>query len=366
MNNMGREIMAALKRFQVGSDGDGVTVGGSLVVSGSTTLTTVSATVVQSDTVNEKTSAAGVTIDGVLLKDNGVVTGAGTVSAPVYSTTGDLNTGIFFPAADTIAFAEGGVEAMRIDSSGNVGINNTSPGSYDSSSRMVVGGTSGTNSITISSGSTASGQILFANGTSVPNIYNGILRYDHSANAMVFFTNAATERARIDSSGNLLVGITTARANAGDVQVSKGISFPATQSAQSDANTLDDYEEGTFTPTMFGSISAGTTTYVLQVGKYTKIGNVVFVNVIISWSAATGTGTMEMGGLPFTVANGSPTIGAVFTDGLNWPGNTGPSVLANDGSTNVRLYVSGDNTAVEIQTVVNETAGVRFSVYYYV
>jgi hypothetical protein len=123
MNNMGREIMAALKRFQVGSDGDGVTVGGALVVSGATTFTTVSATVVQSDTVSEKTSAAGVTVDGVLLKDNGVVTGAGTVSAPVYSTTGDLNTGIFFPAADTIAFAEGGAEAMRIDSSANLQFN---------------------------------------------------------------------------------------------------------------------------------------------------------------------------------------------------------------------------------------------------
>jgi hypothetical protein len=77
---------------------------------------------VTTDVIKEKTSAAGVTIDGVLLKDNGVVTGAGTVSAPVYSTTGDLNTGIFFPAADTIAFAEGGAEAMRIDSSGNVGV----------------------------------------------------------------------------------------------------------------------------------------------------------------------------------------------------------------------------------------------------
>ena len=55
--------------------------------------------------------------------------GAGTVSAPALSTTGDTNTGIFFPAADTIAFAEGGVEAMRINSSGNVGIGTSSPGS---------------------------------------------------------------------------------------------------------------------------------------------------------------------------------------------------------------------------------------------
>jgi hypothetical protein len=74
MNNMGREIMAALKRFQVGSDGDGVTVGGNLVVSGSTTANTLSTTVLQSDTINEKTATAGVTVDGVLLKDNQIST----------------------------------------------------------------------------------------------------------------------------------------------------------------------------------------------------------------------------------------------------------------------------------------------------
>lgn len=74
MNNMGREIMAALKRFQVGSDGDGVTVGGNLVVSGSTSVNTFNV-----DVISEKTSAAGVTIDGVLLKDTTVT--ANTVKA---------------------------------------------------------------------------------------------------------------------------------------------------------------------------------------------------------------------------------------------------------------------------------------------
>jgi len=97
MNNMGREIMAALKRFQVGSDGDGVTVGGALVVSGATTANTFSATAVNAtgtvtfsgsvilsgtttantfstDLITEKTSAAGVTVDGVLLKDSQVTT----------------------------------------------------------------------------------------------------------------------------------------------------------------------------------------------------------------------------------------------------------------------------------------------------
>ena len=107
INNAIREVMGALKRFETGADGDSITVGGNLVVSGSTTAntigatvvnasgnatvggtlvvsgsttaTTVSATVVQSDTISEKTSAAGVTVDGVLLKDTTVT--ANTIKA---------------------------------------------------------------------------------------------------------------------------------------------------------------------------------------------------------------------------------------------------------------------------------------------
>lgn len=77
--------------------------------------------------------AAYVSGAGFLALSGGTMTGpvqfaAGSVSAPGITASGDTNTGIFFPAADTIAFAEGGVEAMRIDSSANIGIGTNAPG----------------------------------------------------------------------------------------------------------------------------------------------------------------------------------------------------------------------------------------------
>jgi hypothetical protein len=95
----------------------GVTVDGALLKDGS--LTVGSGGSVSTDTVSERTSAAGVTVDGVLLKDAGVVVGAGSASAPSIAPTGDSNTGLFAPGADTLAFSTGGTERLRLDASGN-------------------------------------------------------------------------------------------------------------------------------------------------------------------------------------------------------------------------------------------------------
>ena len=83
-----------------------------------------------------------------------------------------------------------------------------------------------------------------------------------------------------------------------------GISFPATQSASSDANTLDDYEEGTWTPTItFGGGSTGLT-YASQHGNYTKVGNRVFISFYVAMSnKGSSTGAMTLLGLPFTAVN---------------------------------------------------------------
>jgi hypothetical protein len=66
------------------------------------------------------------------------------------------------------------------------------------------------------------------------------------------------------------------------------------------ANKLEDYEEGTFTPTVIGSTTAGTATYSHQKGLYTKIGRAVTVQIYLNWSSGTGAGNLKISNLPFT------------------------------------------------------------------
>ena len=121
----------------------------------------------------------------------------------------------------------------------------------------------------------------------------------------IAFNEGGAEAMRIDSSARLLVGVSSANANGGILQLSSGITFPATQVLSTDPNTLDDYEEGTFTPIIIGTSTAGTGTYSQQFGGYTKIGRQVFFTITITWSAHTGTGNIGARGLPFTAANTS-------------------------------------------------------------
>jgi hypothetical protein len=87
------------------------------------------------------------------------------------------------------------------------------------------------------------------------------------------------------------------------------VPFPAAQNASSDANTLDDYEEGVFTPTIYCSTTAGTTTYgTPRSGKYTKIGNMVNFSIELTWTNQTGTGNMIVGGLPFSSSAHNYTV----------------------------------------------------------
>jgi hypothetical protein len=105
----------------------GTTTVTATAVAGTTTLTLPAATdtlvgKATTDTLTNKTLTSP-TLTGVVTFD------AGTAALPAITTTGDTNTGIFFPAADTIAFTEGGAEAARFNSSGYLGIGTSSPSS---------------------------------------------------------------------------------------------------------------------------------------------------------------------------------------------------------------------------------------------
>jgi hypothetical protein len=99
--------------------------------------------------------------------------------------------------------------------------------------------------------------------------------------------------------------------------VAQGVKFPATQFSSADANTLDDYEEGTFTPTIVGSTTAGTATYSTQLARYTKIGRQVSCQIDLGYNSGTGTGNLTIAGLPFTDAGlNNPAVTIGYLDGI--------------------------------------------------
>jgi hypothetical protein len=182
---------------------------------------------------------------------------AGSASAPVITRTGDTNTGIFFPAADTIAFAEGGVEAMRLDASGNLGI----------------GATSMPAKLTVQAGGRYNLEIQ--PDASLPYIQ----AYDRTGSAFTDFAILAnnirlytggSERARIDSSGNLIVGNTTvpgggaaatgaALGQSGYISVQRTAATPCFFGRSNDGEVMALYSGTTQRGQV--SISGATTTY---------------------------------------------------------------------------------------------------------
>ena len=107
----------------------------------------------------------------------------------------------------------------------------------------------------------------------------------------------------------------------GNVSAS-GITFPASISASSNANTLDDYEEGTWTPVLGGQSATSGQTYSYQTGSYVKIGNHVFCSFDVQISAeGTVTGGAVLQGLPFpgtATFQGAGTVGYFSNVGENY------------------------------------------------
>jgi hypothetical protein len=209
-----------------------------------------------------------------------------------------------------LQFAVTSATKMTVLASGNVGIGTTAPSVVFNVSDPSHGigiayrGSSALPSIaglftdTGGSGGSGYGDLLVKARTDYGGYY-GINFYTAASD------NTPVLRMRVQSDGvlNLPYG---------------QIKFPATQNASSDANTLDDYEEGTWTPVIGGSTSQSGQTYAGQSGYYTKIGRQVTVTfrVVLSLKG-TITGDAVIKGLPFTIDSAiSFGNGATFFEGL--------------------------------------------------
>jgi hypothetical protein len=189
----------------------------------------------------------------ILSGTNGLSDVDGSAATPAIRGT-DANTGIFFPAADTIAFAEGGVEVMRIDSSGNVGIGTSSPqarlhesSTNDGVQAIFTGAQTGTTQTILlrSQYQTNNGTAGFANIGWLDNgSQGGSLTLGTTSNGGGT-TGIPTERMRIDSSGRVLMGITSSRPNGGVLQVSaQGQTGVATYTTSTTNNNAAYFENG--------------------------------------------------------------------------------------------------------------------------
>jgi len=146
-----------------------------------------------------------------------------------------------------------------------------------------------------------------------------------------------------------------------------GITFPATQSASADANTLDDYEEGTWTP-VFTASTPGTfsATYSTQVGAYNKIGNLVIASFLMAGTTTKGTasGDFLISGLPFNVAN---TGSDQFSGCIGFMSPVLPSspigLLTSNNTPSIFIGLAAGST-LQVSAVTNGTYGIRGTIIY--
>lgn len=141
--------------------------------------------------------------------------------------------------------------------------------------------------------------------------------------------------------------------------------FPAAQSASSDANTLDDYEEGTWTPVLtFTTAGNLSVTYAAngQLGFYTKVGRKVtarFTIVTSAFTHTTASGNLNITGLPFASLNTTNSIGlgAVYFQGVTKAGYVNYTCRVSHNVSLVEVYASGSGVNLSAVAAADMPSG---------
>lgn len=116
------------------------------------------------------------------------------------------------------------------------------------------------------------------------------------------------------------------------------------------------FETGSFTPTVFGTTTAGVTTYTTQLGTYVRVGNLLFFEILLSWTDQTGSGNLGigLGDLPILATTVNSAPGSVLSNGITYSGQLIAGINAS--AKEAELYridpVSGTATRLPLDTSV--------------
>jgi hypothetical protein len=261
---------------------------------------------------------------------------AGTAAAPSITFSGDTNTGIYSPGADQVAIATGGSKRFEVDANGNAGLNITPSAWRDVDDVLQVGqGFFGGLATSSSTRRSYMGSNYFTN-TSGQDIYiaNGEASLYQQNNGSHILYSATSGTAGNAATLTSILDVRLGKALAlqgGAVDIAgTGIAFPATQSASSNANILDDYEEGNWTP-------AGLVSFTSASGRYTKIGRVVQWFAVFTVSVNSNGNHAYAGGLPYACENANAARGGSSISYTDY-GSSNITVLFNANDVSAFFY----------------------------